>query len=466
MSVRGGTIQLQIGGCGNRLGCQYWLALSEDHNINIGNGLYDGNNKSDVLFADTAFNINKYGQYRPKCILIDNDKLRLDGILSEAGLKSFFCEDTKVLVKADTLCLDRDSAETQISIEPILEVLRKELEINDFPCGLQLVHSASGSFTTKCVNALLPEIKNHYNKKFIMNAVVLPEIEPGGIGGCNFRMIPLFDSLINHSEGCFLYDNGALQLVWQSLRSSENTQLDNLNHLAATHLAGITASHRLPGPMNRSLRNLLNGIIMLTGMHFFIPSISPINCLTEKICCQGNVFDYTRQLFKLENSMLIANRHPSLIRHYSAAGVYRGPVSPFEARRELENLIVKRPEVFPAESGFAFEHAFVSSSGDHGPLTMTAALNSNSCADPIQRIIETCTVNEGKVLARYLEAKDETEKAEFQNQENSLRNIVDLYQKDALSMYESAKSDEGNTKIKLNKVEESDQYLDSDNLEQ
>ncbi|KAL7674611.1 hypothetical protein ACOME3_000888 [Neoechinorhynchus agilis] len=435
MSVSGSMIQLQIGGCGNRLGSHYWLALSDEHNINTSTGRYEGSCLNDLLFAETSFNLNKQGQYRPKCILIDNDKSRVDGIIAEAGLQSFMCDNSIVVVKGDSMCVDRDWVETKISVEPIFDELRKELEINDYPCGLQLVHSASGAFTSRCTSELLLEIKNRFSKKFVMNAVVLPDIEPGSVGGGSFRMIPLFDSLINHSNGCILYDNRSLQSIWHSLHC-ESIEMCSLNRLAAAHLSGMTATYRLPGPMNRTISSLMSGITIFPEMHFYAPSIAPMYSLSKNACCKGNVFDFTRRLFDIDNLMIEVTKHPNLIKYYASSCVYRGVVSPFEARREIDNLISKRPETFPPDSGFIFEHAFVSIHNEHGPLALSAITSTNGCADPLQRIIDTCTVKEGKVLERFLENKGEDEKTEFHNQEKNLMRLVEMYDKDALDAFD------------------------------
>ncbi|KAL7677207.1 hypothetical protein ACOME3_003447 [Neoechinorhynchus agilis] len=374
-------IQIQLGGCGNRLGCAYWNLVMNEHSISTKNGDYLGKDAgSDLDLAKSIFyEVNTVGleaiRFRPACICVGTDQS--DNVTEALADYDIDCVSRDQIVQLSGN--NGDCSDVDVNPSQIVDAIRLDIERADHVGGFELLHSVTGKFTTNCTTNLMTSLKDNYPKKLMVNGCVFPSSSRPSRGLKKIGSLSLLKSLIEHSDGCFLYDNETLENVWTRSLMIDNVDLQDLNQLIAFHLSGISASYRLKGSLNKSLYSLVKNACPIEQMHFFLPSIAPILSQESRLYARGDILELTRNLFDRRNALFCPNSSKR-VKYFGMSGVYRGyAASPWDIRREMYNLKERRNLVF-SNSNFLYEHAVVSSTNLPCDIPITAAVAWSSSA--------------------------------------------------------------------------------------
>lgn len=73
-----------------------------------------------------------------------------------------------------------------------------------------------------------------------------------------------------------LYDNYGLDFICKTTLKIEKSKFNDLNHLVAMSMAGITAGSRFPGPLNSDLGKIGINLIPFPRLHYFMTGFSPL----------------------------------------------------------------------------------------------------------------------------------------------------------------------------------------------
>ena len=70
-------LHLQVGQCGNQIGCKFWETICQEHGINQ-NGEYEGDSDLQLERIDVYFKEGYQAKYVPRSVLVDLEPGTID----------------------------------------------------------------------------------------------------------------------------------------------------------------------------------------------------------------------------------------------------------------------------------------------------------------------------------------------------------------------------------------------------
>ena len=347
-------ITLQVGQCGNQIGCRFWeLALREHSKKSKRKALYDEsmstffrNTDGKGTFTHTHTHTHKHitslnttdrdmkrgkiGQLRARAVLIDMEEGVVNRVM-RSPLGELFRGDTQSITAPSgagnnwafghMVCgPDYD--------EEIFEKIRRQAEACDSLQSFFIHHSLGGGTGSGLGTYLLRRLRDEMPKVCRFCVSVFPSEDDDVITSPYNGMLAL-SQLSEHADCVLPIENQALlQLIggnkkntttrnenspsslslgrlnirskikgtsfvpiWShakdaksSMRKKENggqSAYDSMNHIAASLIANMTCSSRFEGSLNVDLNEITTNLVPYRGLHFLVPSMSPLDHLTH-----------------------------------------------------------------------------------------------------------------------------------------------------------------------------------------
>ncbi|CAK5079524.1 unnamed protein product [Meloidogyne enterolobii] len=207
-------------------------------------------------------------------------------------------------------------------IENFMEVVRKEAEGCDCLQGFQMIHSLGGGTGSGLGTLLLSKLKDVFHNRIMSSFSVLPSPKVSDVVVESYNAMLSFNQLIENTHSTYCIDNEALFDICSGTRKLANTGYNDLNHLVALTMSGITTSFRFPSPLNAGLRKILTNLVPYSRLHFFMPAFVPVYAKGCEDFYTQNVSELTQQMFDAKNMMVACN--PRHGRYLTIAAIFRG----------------------------------------------------------------------------------------------------------------------------------------------
>uniref|UniRef100_A0A3Q2QIS2 Tubulin epsilon 1 n=1 Tax=Fundulus heteroclitus TaxID=8078 RepID=A0A3Q2QIS2_FUNHE len=307
------SVVVQVGQCGNQVGCRFWdLALREHAHVNK-RGLYDEALSS--FFRNVDLRKSDGGDccvggriqhLKARAVLIDMEEGVVNGIL-QGPLREVF-DSTQLLT--DVSGSGNNWAVGHLTYgsayrEAIVNKLRKAAEHCDCLQCFFLIHSMGGGtgsglgtrvlslleeeFPDVCriVTAMYPSaeddvITSPYNSVLAMRELtehadcVLP-VE-------NQSLVDIVNkiSVMSHGAkpGSVLRKDSTVTSGQGSLSPTEKP-FDAMNNIVANLLLNITSSARFEGSLNMDLNEIAMNLVPFPRLHYLVPSLTPLYTLAD-----------------------------------------------------------------------------------------------------------------------------------------------------------------------------------------
>ena len=130
-------IHIQVGQCGNQIGCKFWEMISEEHGIDK-SGTYVGNSPNQLDCIEVYFNEAMEGKrYVPRAILVDLEPGTMD-VARSGAVGELFRPDNFVHAQsgAGNNWAKGHYTEGAEMVDSVIEVVRRESETCDCLQGL------------------------------------------------------------------------------------------------------------------------------------------------------------------------------------------------------------------------------------------------------------------------------------------------------------------------------------------
>eukprot|EP00166_Cyanidium_caldarium_P000670 ctg_126.g78 len=177
-------ITLQVGQCGNQIGCEFWKQLCLEHGIRP-DGLLEGYAVAGLDRKDPFFYQADDGRYTPRAILIDLEPRVIQAIRSSAYRQLFNPENC--FVSADGGGAGNNWAsgyrQGEEREEELFDMVEREAENSDSLAGFQMCHSIAGGTGSGLGSYLLERLNDRFPKKVIQTYSVFPNQAYGGGAG-------------------------------------------------------------------------------------------------------------------------------------------------------------------------------------------------------------------------------------------------------------------------------------------
>jgi tubulin beta len=459
-------IHVQVGQCGNQVGCAFFKALFLEHCISLKDGNYDaaedkkrggigdidGDGIPDVLEnVDVYFRAKeptkiKESHFTPRAVLVDLEPGTLD-VIKSSQIGPHFKHDNMVFGAngAGNNWAKGHYTEGAELVEKCLDKIRQEIESAHAPQGFQLMHSLGGGTGSGMGTLLLLKIRDAYPDRITTTYSIYPSPKVSDTVVEPYNAVLSSHQLLENSDETFIVDNEALYNISNNVLKAKEPTYENLNGLIAQVTCGITASLRFSGSLNGDLRKLGVNLVPFPRLHFFLVSQAPLYSKEASQKANLRVSELVDQSYSERN--FFANVRLQDGKSLAVAFVFRGSMKTKEVDEAMKKLQNKQG----AESGGDFvewiPNNIKSSVISEAPVTSDQSATFMANTTALKGIYQRLATQFGAMYKRKAflhwykgEGMDEME---FQEADKNVRDLITEYQDKQDAVYQEESGDEG-----------------------
>jgi tubulin epsilon len=384
------NITIQIGQCGNQIGCRFWdLALREHSSVNK-SGIYDeamstffrnveNTSSTEQLMARISGKKDQMiKSLRARAVLIDME----EGVVNEI-MKGSLCNVfdhmqylTDVSGAGNNWAVGHEFYARKYG-EAISELIRRNAEFCDSLESFFIMHSMGGGTGSGLGTYVLESLADEYKDVHRFVVAIYPSADDDVITSpynCLLAMQKLTDyadcvmpidnqSLINivnrvenlceqtSKSGSFSNQNirnftksekpsltSAITSSANSLSalSKQQKPFDSMNNIVANMLLNLTSSSRFEGSLNVDLNEITMNLVPYPKLHYLLSSLSPLYINERSKLQVRGIEQMFTDAFTKDNQLLQCE--PKLNLYLSCALMLRGQVNISDIRRNIERL--------------------------------------------------------------------------------------------------------------------------------
>ncbi|CAM4649923.1 unnamed protein product [Lepidochelys kempii] len=363
------SVVVQVGQCGNQIGCRFWdLALREHAAVNK-KGIYDEALSSFFRNVDTRnggdgadIHKGKIFSLKARALLIDMEEGVVNEIL-QGPLRDVF--DSKQLITDVSGSGNNWAVGHQLYgcryREHIVEKLRRMAEHCDCLQCFFVIHSMGGgtgsglgTFVLNVLEDEFPEvyrfvtsvypsgeddvITSPYNSVLAMKELnehadcVLP-IENESL----FSIVSKIHQMTNSGKlGSTVKQNSLLTSSSGSIKTEQEKPFDAMNNIVANLLLNLTSSARFEGSLNMDLNEISMNLVPFPRLHYLVSSLTPLYTLADVNVPSRRLDQMFSDAFSKDHQLIQADPKHSL--YLACALLVRGNVQVSDLRRNIERL--------------------------------------------------------------------------------------------------------------------------------
>ncbi|XP_068735104.1 tubulin epsilon chain-like isoform X2 [Montipora capricornis] len=349
------SIVVQVGQCGNQIGCRFWdLALREHASTNK-HGMFDESLNSFFRNVDTRYknpvdipvgnSKQKIKSLKARAVMIDMEEGVVNEILKGPLRDVFDCQQliTDVSGSGNNWATGFMMYGQQYR-EQIIEVIRHAAELCDCLQCFFLIHSMGGAVYPSADDDV---ITSPYNSVLAMHQLteyadcVLP-IE-------NQALVDIYNKVSNalppsktgkkvypSSSQSHVKANSAITSGDGGVDKGPGKPFDNMNNIAANLILNMTSSSRFEGSLNVDLNEITMNLVPFPKIHYLVSSQTPLYALTDVNLPTRRLDQMFSDAFSKDHQLIKADPKHSL--YLACALMLRGNVEISDIRRNIERL--------------------------------------------------------------------------------------------------------------------------------
>lgn len=375
------SIVIQVGQCGNQIGCRFWdLALREHASINK-SGRYDESLSSFFRNVDTRYEDpkdipvgdgkGKIRSLKARAVLIDME----EGVVNETlsgPLRDIF--DCKQLITDVSGCGNNWATGYMMYgsqyHDTILETIRHAAELCDSLQCFFLLHSMGGGTGSGVGTNVLGLLEENYPEVYRFTTAVYPSDDDDVItspynsvlamhqltekADCvlpieNQALIDIlnkiYDTMAPSRPGKKVYPSKEMQVKETSAitssekgvtKPSQEKPFDHMNNIVANLLLNMTSSARFEGSLNVDLNEITMNLVPFPKLHYLVSSLTPLYSLVDVNLPVGRLDQMFTDAFSKDYQLIKANPKQNL--YLACALIVRGKAEVSDIRRNIERL--------------------------------------------------------------------------------------------------------------------------------
>ncbi|KAJ6228955.1 tubulin beta chain [Anaeramoeba flamelloides] len=337
-------VHVQVGQCGNQIGCKFWEVITEEHGID-GNGEYEGDSDLQLERINVYFNEGQEGKFVPRSILVDLESGTMD-VIKSGKLGKLFKPDNFTFGEsgAGNVWAKGYYTEGAELVDETMDVVRKEAEGSDCLQGFQITHSLGGGTGSGMGTLLLSKIREDYPDRMMTTFSVAPSPKVSDTVVEPYNATLSIHQLVENSDSVMCIDNEALYNICFNTLKLKAPNYGDLNHLVSSVMSGITASLRFPGQLNSDLRKLAVNLVPFPRLHFFLIGYAPLTSRVSTGYNSLSVSEITQQMFDPRNMMAACD--PRNGKYLTASAMFRGRLSTKEVEDNMSKIQNKSSDNF------------------------------------------------------------------------------------------------------------------------
>ncbi|XP_026273284.1 tubulin beta chain-like [Frankliniella occidentalis] len=327
---------IQVGQCGNQIGCKFWEVISDEHGVDP-TGRYCGESPLQLERINVYYNEGRGGKYVPRAVLVDLEPGTMDTCRS-GPFGQLFHPDNFVFgsTGAGNNWAKGHYTEGAELMDTILDVVRKEAEACDLLQGFQMTHSLGGGTGSGMGTLLLAKVREEYPDRVLNTFSIVPSPKVSDTVVEPYNSVLSVHQLVENTDETFCIDNEALYDICHRTLKLGCPSYADLNHLISAAMSGVTTCLRFPGQLNADLRKLAVNMVPFPRLHFFMPGFVPLTSRGSQQYRNVTVPELTAQMFDSKNMMAACD--PRHGRYLTVAAIFRGRMSMKEVDEQMLNV--------------------------------------------------------------------------------------------------------------------------------
>uniref|UniRef100_A0A665WH16 Tubulin, epsilon 1 n=1 Tax=Echeneis naucrates TaxID=173247 RepID=A0A665WH16_ECHNA len=399
------SVVVQVGQCGNQVGCRFWdLALREHCHVNK-KGLYDEALGSFFRNVDSSNELHVLAFYldlNPQAVLVDME----EGVVNEllhGPLHDIF-DSTQLLT--DVSGSGNNWAVGHMTYgsayrEQIVQKLRRAAEHCDCLQCFFLIHSMGGGTGSGLGTRVLSLLEEEFPEVCRIVTSIYPSVEDDVITS-PYNSVLAMRELTEHADCVLPVENQSLVdivtkiqhmshggkpglmikrdssiISGQGVLVGAERPFDAMNNIVANLLLNITSSARFEGSLNMDLNEIPMNLVPFPRLHYLVPSLTPLYTLADVYIPTRRLNQMFSDAFSKDHQLIRADPKRSL--YMACALMVRGNVQVSDLRRNIERLRPSLPFVSWNQEGWKTGLCSVSPVGHSHSLL---ALANNTCVKP------------------------------------------------------------------------------------
>ncbi|XP_044147470.1 tubulin epsilon chain [Bufo gargarizans] len=449
------SIVVQVGQCGNQIGCRFWdLALREHASVNK-KGIYDEalcsffrniDSRADAGGADVQR--GKICSLKARAVLIDMEEGVVNEIL-QGPLRDLFDSAqfiTDVSGSGNNWAVGHKLYGCQYR-EQIVEKIRRTAEQCDCLQCFFVVHSMGGGTGSGLGTFVLNVLEDEFPEVYRFVTSVYPSAEDDVITS-PYNSVLAMRELTEHADCVLPIENQSLVDIVNKIHQMSNCgklgavkpnslltsnkggvkesekPFDAMNNIVANLLLNVTSSARFEGPLNMDLNEITMNLVPFPHLHYLTSSLTPLYTLADVNVPTRRLDQMFSDAFNKDHQLIQSDPKRSL--YLACALMVRGNVHISDLRRNIERLKPSLQFVSWNQEGWKTSLCSVPPVGHTHSLL---ALANNTCVKPTFLDLRdrfTRLYRKKAHLHHYLQV-DGMEQSFFTDALSSLSSLIDEY---------------------------------------
>ncbi|EDO46346.1 predicted protein [Nematostella vectensis] len=373
------SIVVQVGQCGNQIGCRFWdLALREHASTNK-TGVFDESLSSFFRNVDTRLkdipvgnSKGKIKSLKARAVLIDMEEGVVNNILKGPLHDVFDCQQliTDVSGCGNNWATGHMLYGHQYK-EQISETIRHAAELCDCLQCFFLIHSMGGGTGSGVGTYVLNLLHDDYPDVYRFTTAVYPSADDDVITS-PYNSVLAMHQLTEHADCVLPIENQALVDICNKVSSSlppsrpgkrvmatdsshshvksnsaitsgeggitkgADKPFDAMNNIVANLILNMTSSARFEGSLNVDLNEITMNLVPFPKLHYLVSSQTPLYALTDVKLPPRRLDQMFTDAFSKDHQLIKADPKHNL--YLACALILRGNVEVSDIRRNIERL--------------------------------------------------------------------------------------------------------------------------------
>lgn len=376
------SIVIQVGQCGNQIGCRFWdLALREHASVNK-NGVYDESMSSFFRNVDSRLGSSdipvgnssgKIHTLKARAVLIDME----EGVVSEllnGPLHDVFDHRqliTDVSGSGNNWAVGHKVYGPHYQ-EQLMEVIRRSAEACDCLQCFFVLHSMGGGTGSGVGTYVLELLKDEYPDVYRFVSAVYPSVDDDVITS-PYNSILAMHQLTENADCVLPIENQALADIIEKIQHAlpvektgkrtyttslsgnrvkkdsiitgseggltkdrDGKPFDSMNNIVANLLLNMTSSARFEGSLNVDLNEITMNLVPFPKLHYLVASQTPLYALADVKVPPRRLDQMFSDAFSHDHQLIKAD--PKHGMYLACALMVRGNVQVSDIRRNIDRL--------------------------------------------------------------------------------------------------------------------------------
>jgi len=453
-------IHVQVGQCGNQVGCAFFKAMFAEHFLNSdgkydkpeekqgdadGDGIPDELENIDVYFRGTSEE-KKNARWIPRAVLVDLEPGTMD-VIKASAIGPVYKPDNMVFGNngAGNNWAKGHYTEGAELVESVLDRIRQEIEQADSPQGFQIFHSLGGGTGSGMGTLLLLKIRDGYPDRITTTYSVFPSPKVSDTVVEPYNAVLSSHQLLENSDETFIIDNEALYNINHNILKNKQPTYSELNGLIAQACCGVTSSLRFPGKLNGDLRKLGVNLVPFPRLHFFLVSQAPLLGTKSAKMVKLTVQELTNQAYSARN--FFSNVKPDDGKYLAASYTFRGAMSTNDVDENMDKLQTKQADDFVEWIPNNIKSSIVVTSPVTSDMSATFIANTTALKGIFQRLATQFGAMYRRKAFLHWYKGEGMDEMEFQEADKNVRDLITEYQDKQDATFEEEDEEEDDDDI-------------------